>query len=136
MVIQKKQNPTVYYAHSKLIYDSERENKELSFLKKKFNLIDPNGDIGERGSIEPYLKVISTCNMVICSEYKEHIGRGVFEEVLFALNKGIKVFCLKKKIGMFYLSKVINVIENDVYDWKIKYGRIICQSKKSKTQLC
>ena len=62
----------IYYAHSKKIYDTKVEKKQLKYLKnrfKEYNVICPNNDIGELGSIQPYLDVVSQCEMLICSEY-------------------------------------------------------------------
>lgn len=116
----------VYYAHSKLIYDTPREKSERSFLEKSFGKVCcPNRDIGEQGSIDPYLNRVQRSSQVICSEYQRHIGKGVFTEVSEALERGKKVFRLKKvKVG-WMLEPVSAVKVVDEFDWKVCYGKLI-----------
>ncbi len=116
----------VYYAHSKRIYDTPREAKELRYLNKKFsnNIVDPNKDIGELGNMEPYLKKVRECDIVICSEFMKHIGKGVYEEVADGLRKNKKVFVLRKGIFGFCLKKVKELKIIDSIDWKIYYGKL------------
>ena len=41
----------------------KREKDEFEWLKKKFpDIINPNTDMGELGSIEPYLRKVSQCD--------------------------------------------------------------------------
>ena len=77
----------IYYAHSKKIYNTAQEEKEFKMIQERFpdaEIVCPNQHIGELGSIEPYLKVIDTCDSVACSEFKKLVGRGVAVEVLHA----------------------------------------------------
>jgi len=115
----------IYYAHSKIIYGSKREVKERKFLEKKFIVLCPNRDIGEKGFMEPYLQAIKGCSKVICSEYSGYIGRGVFEEVKSALEDNKPVLCLRLKKSKFNLIEVINVEIVDECDWKFQYGKLI-----------
>lgn len=124
-------NPTVYYAHSKKIYGTKREIKERAFLEKTFmNVCCPNRDIGERGDIEPYLEMVRKCIKVICSEYLNHIGKGVLAEVQEALDKKKPVFCIKRYRANYYLVPVEGVEVFDEYDWKVFYGRLILKKIK------
>jgi len=122
----------IYYAHSKKIYNTPREKKELAYLKKKYRnkstIVCPNKDMGELGNIEPYLKKVRECHTVVCSEYKKHVGRGVFEEISEALNKGKDVFVLRKGLLGFKLKRVNNVVWADINDWKVYYGKVKCQN--------
>lgn len=116
----------MYYAHSKKIYNTKREQAELMWLLDNFSgkVVCPNNGMGELGSIEPYLKMISKCDGVVLSEYERHIGRGVFSEVERALLEKKLVLCIRRFVGIFYLIKVsrIEIVNN--YDWSVYYGKI------------
>ena len=115
-----------YYAHSKQIYNTEREHREIKYINKKFGkIINPNTDIGEMGNIEPYLIAISNSKGVVCSEYKGHIGRGVYEEILYAIKNKLPVYVIKRFLKKYIIKKVMCVKIIDRYDWKIRYGKII-----------
>jgi len=114
----------IYYAHSKLIYDTPREKQELKWLKKKFIVVDPNKDLSELGSMEPYIKKMFECNMVICSEYKKHVGKGVYEEVYHAITNGVKAKVLRKFLGRFVLKEVTGLQIIDGTDWKVGYAKV------------
>lgn len=116
----------IYYAHSKLIYNTKRESRELSYLMKRYanNIVDPNKMMGELGSIEPYLNMVRTCNIVVCSEYKEHVGYGVYREIAEAFKFNKDVFVLRKSFLGFKLIRVKRIIIFDPNDWKVYYGKI------------
>lgn len=59
--------------------------------------------------------------MVVCSEYKSHIGKGVYEELMMSLINNIPSYVLRN--NKFY--EVEKVIINDSNDWKINYGLVI-----------
>jgi len=116
----------VYYAHSMQIYNTERECRELAFLKGIHpNLICPNNDLGkiDKG-MAGYLKIASWADKVICSEYKNHIGSGVFSEIELALKKNIPVYCLKKVKRKYKLLLVKGVYIIDIFDPKINYAKV------------
>lgn len=116
----------VYFAHSKRIYNTKEESTMLDFLRKNFTkVICPNKDIGELGSIEPYLKIVDTCKYVVAHEYQGSIGKGVFSEIKNALSKNIPVLALRKGTIGYKLCKVKNIEINDSTDWAIHYGKII-----------
>jgi hypothetical protein len=117
----------VYYAHSKLIYGTKREKRELAFLKKKFTfVIDPNKDMGELGSIDPYLKKVDECDMVVCSPHDGYLGRGQYSEVLHALKLNKPVYSIQKSLLFgFQLKKVTSVSTFDTNDWSRKYSYLV-----------
>lgn len=118
----------VYYAHSKRIYNTDIEFQEYQYLKQNIfgHIICPNTHLGELGSIEPYLAIVKKVDMVVLSEYKGYVGRGVYKEAETALEQGIPVLLIKKggKNG-YSLKKVKNVIPNDIHDWVNKFGKLI-----------
>lgn len=117
----------IYYAHSKKIYGSKREREERDFLSKIFNVVCPNRDMGELGRIEPYLKMVESCEYIVCSTYKNHIGKGVYSEIAHGLEKRIPVFCLKKQLSGYKLLEVLRVKEVDAWmsDWSVKFGKVV-----------
>ena len=124
----RKQNKKVYYAHSLQIYNTKREKRELRFLKRKFSEIcNPNTDIAwdNRTKMKPYFEVVRNSDTVIVSEYMNHIGKGVYEEIKKALNHKILVLRLKKKFFRNSLEQVKNVEYINENDWKITYGKVI-----------
>jgi len=117
---------TVYYAHSKCIYNTPREKSELKWLRKKFaKVLDPNSDMGELGDVNPYLRAVGEHDAVVCSEYKGYIGKGVYHEVDHALRCGRKVWCLRKRLGVFYLKPVKKTEFYDGNDWKVCYAKLV-----------
>ena len=116
----------IYYAHSMKKYFTEDEKQEEEFIKKTFKdckVINPNNiRPGVRGLVmQPYLNEIVNCDLVICSEYKKTIGKGVYAEIKHALYLGKKVYVLREK-------KLLPVkdlrIKNDD-DWAVGFGEIM-----------
>lgn len=116
----------VYYAHSKQIYDTKRERDELQFLCKSFDVLCPNIDIGDYNDMSPYLNAVKSCDRVICSEYKNHIGKGVYEELLCAFFNDKKVDVLRKRNKSFTLKKVLDAKCVDCDDWRVRYAKLKC----------
>ena len=113
----------IYYAHSMQIYNTEQEKKELKYLNilSKHNVIDPNDKtFPENKGILPFLKAINKCDILVCSEFNNYIGFGVYQEILFALGKGMPCFVIRKK----KLKKIKYVDIHDKYDWKIYFAKI------------
>ena len=124
----------IYYAHSMLTYNTVKEKQELKWLKKKYEVIDPNNDIGEQGIIEPYLKAISKCQGIICSEYEKHIGKGVYLEIEHALKLKLPVRCLRKNYLGNYLKDVKGLQVVNEWDWKVYYGKVKIQGGSYETK--
>jgi len=119
----------IYYAHSMKIYDSIKEKDELRFLKRKYkkeNVVCPNNDLGELGDIERYKKFIKrNCKAVVASEYKNCIGRGVYEELKTALTNKIPCFLIRKtKTGRRSVKPIKSIRVNNKWDWKVEYGKV------------
>jgi hypothetical protein len=77
--------------------------------------------------MEPYLKIVKKCKKVIFTEYREHIGRGVYEEVKTALNNNIPVLLLRKTGSSHELIPIKGLKVFDPTDWKFKYGIAITE---------
>lgn len=117
----------VYYAHSILIYNTKREKKELKFLRKKFSsILNPNTDIkwDDTTKMEPYFRAVKNSDIVVVSEHKNHIGKGVYDEIKTALNRNILVICLRRKFFIYRLRKVKDIELVNEEDWRIYYGKV------------
>ena len=114
-----------YYAHSMQIYNTDREQQELDIIKKHFiKVICPNNDIGDTSKgMRTYLQVVKWADVVVASEYKGHIGGGVYSEVHYALINKIPVFCLRD--GNLY--PVIDAKEVDPQNSKVRFAKLIIQ---------
>ena len=114
----------VYYAHSKKIYGTLRERRErilLASIFPKKSIVCPNRDMGELGSMLPYLNKVQNSDIVVVSEFKNHIGKGAYEEVVLALQEYTPVFVLRRK--KLILVKDIKVVNWN--DWQVTYGKVI-----------
>ena len=124
----RKQNKKVYYAHSLQIYNTKREKRELRFLKRKFNEVcNPNTDIiwDNRTKMQLYLKTVRNSDVIVVSEYMNHAGKGVYEEIKTALRNNILVLCLRKRFFKYKLQQVKDVESANELDWKITHGKVI-----------
>ena len=74
--------------------------------------------------MEPYFRAVKNSDLIVVSEFKNHIGKGVYDEIRKALNNNILVLCLRRKIFTFFLCEVkdLELVNND--DWKINYGKL------------
>ena len=112
----------VYYAHSKKIYNSEREKNEYLFIKNIYpKTLCPNKDIGELGSLKPYLDIVKTMDLIIFSEYMNFIGKGVYAEIQTAIINKIP-------IKLFRNNNLLNINKleiNNKNDWAIKFAKVI-----------
>ena len=121
-------NNKIYYAHSKRIYGTPQEAKELEFLIMIFpkaNIICPHNTIGELNDFKDYLYVVDCCNKIITSEIDGFIGRGVFCEIARAFGNGTQVSVLRKQNNQYSLSQVIGIEIINQNAWKNNYGKLI-----------
>lgn len=122
---KRKVKPRAYYAHSMHIYNSPREKKELAYLRRRFNVLCPNNDIGHITPFSKYLRISAWADVVVVSEYKGYVGRGVYEEVEQALKLKQTVYCIRENDTGLILLPVKQVEIHNSGDWKRNYGRII-----------
>jgi hypothetical protein len=122
----KKKDLKVYFAHSKKIYNTDLEKHLKAWLKKQYReVICPNKDMGELGSVEPYLEMIDTCDIIICREHMGYFGRGVYDEVKHALKRKKLVMVMRHDTNnKIYLERVFKVKIVDECDWEVRYGKI------------
>lgn len=121
----------VYYAHSKLIYNTEREKKELSIIQDNFknaNIINPNGwiyDCGkERDIMEQCFIFVKQSDIIVFSTIEDgFIGKGVYSEIQRAFWYDKYVYYLfEGKLHKFDDFSNINIYERG-WDWK-KFAKV------------
>ena len=120
-----------YYAHSIKTYNSKREAEEYAYIKSIFkgNVVCPNKDLGELGSMNRYLKVVSDADAVYATEFNGRVGKGVFEECETALKLGIPVYVVRKGANGFYCFPVRGLkIEDQGINW-VFYGSLVVDTK-------
>ena len=110
-----------YYAHSMQIYDTDREKSERGLLEHLgFNILCPNRDLKLGNDMDAYLRIVAKCKNVVCSEYSEFIGKGVYLELKWAMRHDIPCYVLRDEV-LYIISEVD--IYNDA-DWQTTYGQI------------
>lgn len=123
-----------YYAHSMQKYGSNEEKEELDFISKLpeiYRVINP-ATINYSG-MEQCFRLIDNCNVVIFSEYKEHIGKGVHSEVKYAFSNNKPVFLLRGNILYECKNEMCRIINPD--DWRIMYARVILSKEISAAKI-
>lgn len=94
----------IYYAHHIWKYGTPIEVFEMSVIKNgfdfedEFEIVNPRDALSQGISESEIMKqaflMIDQCDALVFSTISGVVGHGVFNEVLYALNKGIQVFCL------------------------------------------
>ena len=98
-----------YYAHSMKIYDTPQEKAELKFLRKEYDVICPNNDIGDLKPFERYLNIVRWSDILVISVYEGHITAGVYAEAQHALELGKEVLFIETINSSLRLTKVFSV---------------------------
>lgn len=78
----------IYYAHSRMKYNTLIEQYELALIRQKFpeaEIINPNGTVDqtlpEEDIMQECYKLIGECNMLAFSSISGVIGKGVYREI-------------------------------------------------------
>ena len=96
---------TIYYAHHLWKYDTEIEEFELDIISKKlseYEIINPNKYFNFSDEQDEYeimlecLEKVKECEALVFSSLSGIVGRGVYGEVLQALNENKEVYYLKQ----------------------------------------
>ena len=116
----------LYYAHSRKTYGTRKEKRELRLIKKQFPdyyIVNPATvnwiSMYEEGIMDECKSIVRQAAVVVASEYANHIGRGVFEE-LSEKTKAKKLLLRNKE---FIENFSLKIVDRD--DWRIKYGKIL-----------
>jgi hypothetical protein len=113
---------SVYYAHSMRIYNTDQEklffNKIASFFPKR-KILNPNGAITD---MKQAYRLINQADLVVATEYQGHIGKGVYDEMCYALSQKKLVHVLRNGcLFRVYSEHQIEVLD---IDWQIHYARV------------
>lgn len=93
----------IYYAHHTWKYGTPIEAFEIECIKRFFNNDDPtvinpkdvvSQDKNEMEIMEDCYSTIKDCDALVFSTFSGMVGHGVFNEVVYALNCGKKVYQL------------------------------------------
>jgi hypothetical protein len=83
-----------YYAHSVFKYNTDVEKYETSLIPGTY--INPNGNVDQNKSEKEIMsqcfKLIDMCEDLVFSSVDGVIGKGVAEEIRYALHNGLKVY--------------------------------------------
>jgi len=113
---------TIYYAHSLRLYNTDIEQlelKQIAELFPKLKILNPNGMITD---IKEAYKLIDKSDSVVASEYQQHIGKGVYDEICHALSKKKQVAVLRGgRLFRVYSEHQIEVLD---IDWQIHYAKV------------
>ena len=93
----------IYYAHSRMKYNTMIEQYELALIRQKFpeaEIINPNGTVDQtlpEGDImQECYKLIGECNMLVFSSISGVIGKGVYYEIVEAYACDVKLYKMEK----------------------------------------
>ena len=116
----------LYYVHSKRTYGTRKEKRELRLIKKQFpgyHIVNPATatwiGMHENDIMEESKSIVRQAAVIVASEYANHIGRGVFEEL--SEKTKAKKFLLRDK--KFIENFSLTIVDRD--DWGVKYGKIL-----------
>jgi hypothetical protein len=115
-----------YYSHSKRIFGTNVEKLEFDFLKSNFNgnIICPNQHLEKFETIEPFLEFIKKVDFLFVSEYDGYLGKGSYQECLFAIEELIPVYVLRKIGNIMEFELVTDVIKISEYNL-FEYGETV-----------
>ena len=136
----KFKNPNIkfiYYAHSMEIYNTKIEKKEFDTIYDKFQneniyIINPATWIAQNmnghDAMQQCFKFIDISDCIVFTTLEDGIiGKGVYEEISYALKNKKKIFILKDDMIIRFLNihfKKIDIIYNKTSStWK-RYAKV------------
>lgn len=94
----------IYYAHHTWKYGTPIEDYELQVIRdcfekdSYFEIVNPKETLPQNSPeheiMQKAYEEIEDCDTLVFSTVSGMIGHGVFNEVIFALNRNIPVFCM------------------------------------------
>ena len=113
---------SIYYAHSMRRYNTDQEKSELKQIASLFpkrKILNPNGAIY---SIQEAYGLIDKSAGVVATEYQNHVGKGVYDEICYALSKRKLVVMLRnERLFRVYSPHQIEVVD---IDWQVHYAKV------------
>lgn len=117
---------TVYYSHSKRTYDTKEEEKALAFLETISDKVINPKDYTFK-TMEEYVELLKTSDVVVVTEFEGHIGKGVFEEIAAAKEHDIPFFVMKDLSGKMDGIKEVIRCRGKGTNWSTRYAQIVSQ---------
>ena len=113
---------SIYYSHSLNIYNTSKEQLELtkvaSFFPKR-KILNPNGAITD---MKQAYRLINQAAIVVATEYQGHLGKGVCDEICYALSKKKLVYVLRfGRLFRVYSTHQLEIVD---IDWQVHYARV------------
>jgi len=113
---------SIYYAHSMRIYNTQQEQLELTQIAELVpsrRILNPNGAIA---SIQEAYRLIDISSGIVATEYQSHIGKGVYDEICYALSKKRLVYVLRS--GRLFRVYSTHQLEFVDMDWQVYYAKV------------
>jgi hypothetical protein len=123
----------LYYSHSKKIYGTREEWEQLDFLRAyfpDFEIINPNGGIpGYFNDTELFimrrcLRTVRSCSLVVATEYKGFLGKGVYLEIKEALEWKVPILIPRVSKSQTTFLDVKCVRTTNTENWT-RYARVV-----------
>lgn len=120
----------LYYSHSKKIYGTRREKKEIKLISKHFPktpVYNPNNT-----TIKTAVSPIDTClrwiesddiTRIVFSTYRNHVGKGVYTEVKRAEELGKPTYVIVRNKISSFIDQHLSIV--DEHDWIVRYAEIM-----------
>jgi hypothetical protein len=112
----------IYYSHSMRGYNTDQERLELtqiaSFFPKR-KIINPNGVITD---MKQAYRLINQADLVVATEHQGHLGKGVYDEICYALSQKKLVHVLRNGRSFRVYSK--HQLEMVDIDWQVHYAKV------------
>ena len=120
--LYKEDRVMTYYAHSRMKYNTEVEEYELSLIKDDY-IINPNGTVDQTLPTEEIMvkcfDLISKCNKFVFSTVNGTIGKGLYQELFFAMKEKKKIFIIEnheiKEIKTLFINPIKNSKNDKIY---------------------
>jgi hypothetical protein len=103
-------------------YNTDQERLELtqiaSFFPKR-KIINPNGAITDMNQA---YRLINQAELLVATEYQGHLGKGVYDEISYALSKKKLVYVLcSGRLFRVYSTHQLELVD---IDWQVHYARV------------
>ncbi len=121
-----KRGDRVYFAHSLREYDTPAERNQMRELRGMgLRPCNPNGKLPADNWFNVAADFIRVLDALVFTTYRGHVGRGVFEEVLYACNCGKPVYWLSDQELIPIQSFQLEVVSGG-RDW-VFYAKVEVQ---------
>jgi len=118
----------IYFAHPIKTYGTPREARAMKLIKERFpdaQIIDPSIYTTDprKFKFKHFLIRVKKCDLLIFMPFFGHvIGKGIYDELMFAKKEGKKILYLNLSSGTFW--KKMNLIRFGKNDWQ-KYAMVV-----------